>query len=197
MGYYVAVPCKSTKARKDLLAFMAEHFRPAAEFMDWVDQDNRMPHPTNGKDVCVYAKPNQVGWYRNAGWDYEHRHYATCLLRWMSMKVGKTMVLLDGQVPGYGDITTHYTIYEGDQSPFVLRSQYPDAPDGWDAEGYVVCDDLGWDRSMRGPVPGEDPEADAQYKADSYIFEIRKRKGKGDPLIRLELERLEALWEAR
>ncbi|MDB4278647.1 hypothetical protein N9917_03515 [Deltaproteobacteria bacterium] len=195
MGYYVAVRCKSVKARKELLAFMGEHFRPAAEFMDWVDQDNRMTTPTNGKDICAYAKANEVGWYRNAGWDAEHRHYASCLLRWMAMKVGKQMLMQKDQVPGYGEMLVGYTLYEGDHSPFVLRSLCPDAPDGLDAEGYVVCDDLGWDRSMRGPTPDEDPEWHRDCKP--WLVEIRTRKAKSDPLIRAELERLEALWEAR
>jgi hypothetical protein len=196
MGYYVACRCRYTSARKKLLAFLDEHFRPVAEFMDGVDQDNRMPAPRNGKEICAYAKANEVGWYRNAGWDYEHRHYAACLLRWATMKVGKQMLLRPGQIPGYDEaLTVHYTIYEGDQSPFIIGSEYPDAPDGWDAEGYTVCDELGWDRSMRGPGPGEDPEWDAQCKP--YLLEIRNRKAKGDPLIRAELERLEALWAAQ
>jgi hypothetical protein len=195
MGYYVAVRCHHTSARKLMLTFLGEHFRPAAEFMDWVDQDNRMPAPANGKNICAYAKANEVGWYRNAGWDDEHRHYATCLLRWMAMKVGKQMLMQKDQVPGYGEMMVGYTVYEGDQSPFVLRSQCPDAPDGWEAEGYVVCDDLGWDRSMRGPAPGEDAEWDAGCKP--WLLEIRQRKAKSDPLIRVELQRLEELWLAR
>lgn len=192
MGYYVAVPCRSVAARKQLLEFCEAHFRSAAEFMGWVDQDNRMPVPTNGKTICAYAKANEVGWYRNAGWDLEHRHYAACFLRWASMKVGKIMLLLPDQVPGYGELTVRYTIYEGDRTPFVTRTQCPDAPDGWDAEGYVVCDDLGWNRSMRGPAPGEDPEWDKGCKP--HLLGIRRRKAKSDPLIRAELERLDALW---
>jgi len=193
MGYYVAVPCRHSTARNDMLSFLDDHYRPAAEFMDWVDQDNRMPHPAQGKTICAYAKALEIGWYRNAGWDEEHRHYATCLLRWMAMKVGKAMFLRDGQVPGYGEMDAHYTIYEGDKSPFILRSRCPNAPDGWDAEGYSVCDDLGWDRSMRGPAPGEDPEFDAGCRP--HLLDIRRRKAKAEPLIRAELERLNILWE--
>lgn len=193
MGYYVAVPCKSVAAREKMRAFLTEHFRHASEFMDWVPNDSRMQMPTNGKDVCAYANANDFGWYRNAGWDYEHSHYSKCLLRWMAMKIGRTMRLRDEEIPGYGRITVHFTIYDS-PFPFVTTTQCPDAPDGWDAEGYAVCDDLGWEPSMKGPMPGEDPEWDAGCAP--YLLEIRNRKAKGDPLIRAELERLEELWNA-
>ena len=193
MGYYVAAPCLHAGARNDLLRFMGEHFRPASEFMDWVDPDDRMPPPANGKDICAYAKANQVGWYRNAGWDEEHRHYATCLLRWVARRVGKTMLVGEDQIPSVPKGTeVHFTLYEGEPHPFILRSLFPGAPDGWDAEGYAVCDDLGWSRGMAGPSPGEDPEFDAA--CSPYILELRKRKAKADPLIRAELERLSSLW---
>lgn len=192
MGYYVAVPCTSAAKRKDLLLFMDTYFRPTFEFMDWVHQDNWMPHPANGKAICAYAKLNEVGWYRNAGWDVEHRHYASCLLRWMAMKVGKTLTTRDDQIPGYGPLEVHYTIYEGECNVFVTRTQCPNVPEGRDAEGYEVCDDLGWNRSMHGPDPGEDPEWDAE--CSPYILELRNRKAKADPLIQAELGRLEALW---
>jgi len=192
MGYYVAVPCKSAVARARLLEFAHKHFRAAAEFMDWLDASDTMPLPARGWEVCTYAKKNEVGWYRNAGWSDEESHYAKCFLRWAAMKVGRTMTTEDEQIPGYPAMTVHFTIYEGDPSPFVTKSQCPDAPDGWDAEGYEVCDDLGWDRSMRGPDPGEDPEWDAE--CPPYLLDLRRRKAKADPLIRAELERLEALW---
>jgi hypothetical protein len=195
MGYYVAVPCVSTKARGEMLAFMAEHFRTAQTLMGWVtDEYGVMPGPAKGKSVCAYAKANEIGWYRNAGWDEEACDYASCLLRWMALKIGRTMQTEDEEIPGYGPMGVHFTIYEGDPQPFVLHSQCPNAPDGWDAD-YDVCDDLGWDRSMRGPPPGEDPQWDAENL--SGIMDIRRRKAKADPIIRAELERLEALWNAR
>lgn len=195
MGYYVAIPCRHASVRDAMLRFLDEHFRPASAFMDWVDQDNRMPNPTHGKQVCTYAKANEIGWYRNAGWDDEHRHYSRCFLRWASMKVGRTLTLSEGQVPGLGEEEVHYTIYEGNKMPFVLLTEHPDVPTGWDAEGYEACDDLGWNRSMSGPNPGEDPGWDAQ--CSPWLLKLRKRKAKADPLIRAELERLDKLWEAR
>lgn len=192
MGYYIAVRCRSVAARDKMLAFMAEHFRHASEIMDWVPLDSRMEMPTNGKDICAYAKPNEIGWYRNAGWDEEHRLYAQCLLRWMAMKVGKTLLLLKDIVPGYDEITVPYTLYDGAPVPIVTREQCPNAPDGWEAEGYAVCDGLGWDRSMRGPYPGVDPKFDRGCKP--WLLKLRERKAKADPIIRAELERLEELW---
>lgn len=192
MGYYVAVPCRSVAAREKMRAFLQEHFRRAHEVMDWLPDSTRMGMPENGKDICAYAKANDFGWYRNAGWDYEHRHYASCLLRWMAMKIGRKMVVREGEIPNYGRLTVHFTIYD-DPYPFVTTSQCPDL-DPWDAEGYEVCDGLGWNASMKGPLPGDDPEWDAE--CSPHVLGIRKRKAKGDPLIRAELERLEELWNA-
>jgi len=191
MGYYVAVPCKGPIERERLLAFLWEHFRGASEFMDGLDLNDTMPLPTKGHEVAVAAKPHEVGWYRNAGWKDEESHYARCFLRWAAMKVGKKMRIKNGLIPGYGRLTVHYTIYD-DPFPFVTRSRCPDAPDGWDAEGYAVCDDLGWDRSMSGPTPEEDPEGHAD--CSPYLLSMRGRKAETDPLIRAELERLEGLW---
>jgi len=189
MGYYVAVPCKNSKARVKLLAFIWDHFRAASEFMDWLDASDTMPLPTKGHEVAVAAKPHEVGWYRNAAWKDEEIHYARCFLRWAALKVGKVMT---AEIPGHGRLTTSFTIYEGDRIPFVTRTMCPDAPDGWEAEGYDVCDDLGWSRSMSGPTPDEDPEWHAD--CEPWLLEMRRIKAKADPLIRLELERLDALW---
>jgi len=195
MGYYIAVPCKSQKARADMLAFLAQHFRYPSELFEGVPYDHRMDPPTHGRDICTYAKLLEIGWYQNAGWSAEHRAYATSLLRWMAIKVGRRMVTAEEEIPGYPSREVPFTTYEGKRVPVILRSQFPDAPDGWEAEGYQVCDDLGWDRSMRGPTPDEDP---AWHEGTSpAIMDLRRRKAKADPVIRAELERLEALWESR
>jgi len=191
MGYYIAVPCKSAKSRDEMLAFLAQHFRDAWELFDWVPRDNRMERPTHGKDICAYAKALEIGWYRNAGWNPEHSAYADSILRWMALKIGRRMTTEDEEVPGYGPLDVAFTVYETQRQPVVLQSQCPDAPDGWDRDGgYQVCDALGWDRSMRGPTPDEDPEWHEGMKP--YMLEMQ-RKAKADPIIRTELERLEAL----
>jgi len=195
MGYYTAVPCKSQKARDEMLAFLAQHFRHVSELVEGVPCDNRMDPPTYGTDICAYAKALEIGWYLQAGWSIEHKAYAASLLRWMALKIGQTMITGEDEIPGQGPLTLHYTVYEGDLRPLVLRSQCPDVADGWDAEGYEVCDDLGWDRSMRGPTPDEDP---AWHKnMPPWMLDTRQRKAKVDPIIRAELERLETLWESR
>jgi hypothetical protein len=196
MGYYIAVPCKSAKSRNDMLAFLAQHFRDAWELFDWVPRDNRMERPIHGTDICAYAKDLEIGWYRNAGWSPEHGAYADSLLRWIALKIGRQMITSDDEVPGYGPLDVAFTVYEGQRHPVILQSQCPNAPDGWDRDGgYQVCDDLGWDRSMRGPTPDEDPDWHEGMKP--YMLEMRQRKAKADPIIRAELERLEALWSSR
>lgn len=188
MGYYVAIPCCTRSARDKMRAFLHANFREASRVMPWIPVDyGEIGPPRAGKEVCSYAKAMQLGWYRNAGWSLEAKAYAASLLRWACLKVGRT-ASFDG-VSDTQPLDLHYTIYETEQIPFVVRSEHPDVPDGWDAEGYDTCDELGWDASFR-PLPNGVFEV-----GEGYVGRLRLRQHQADPLIRAELVRLNALWE--
>ncbi len=196
MGTYYSVTCRSRQARDKMLAFLAEHFTPGGEMFPTLNPRYvfmREP-PQLGKDICAYAKrKNDIGYYVSAGWDCEERGYKASLHRWIALKVGKTMTTKDEEIPGHGPLELSYVCSEHEPHPIVLRSQYPDVPDPWEeGEVYEWCDDLGWDRSMRGPVPGEDPAWDAECR--EHLNEIRERKTLADPIVQAELSRLDALW---
>lgn len=193
MGTYISVTCTSATTRDRILAFLNEHYQdiprvmPNSGFID-------VGPPRLGKEVCAYAKrATDIGYYVSAGWSLEARAWVDNLLRWIALRVGKTKVFGHEWIPGHPSLTLHYTCYEDEPLPIVVQSDYPNVPDPWEhSEGYARCDQFGWDRAYRGPPLGTDPAWDATLSPALRM--IREAQAAVEPLIRAELERLNALW---
>lgn len=120
----------------------------------------------------------------------EDRVAITSLLRWVALRVGKVTPVGDDAIPGQQGAKLPYVCYDGAHTPIVVREMYRD---GWDAEGYEVCDSLGWAPSFAGPSPGQNGFFDAG--CGEHLLRLRQRKAAFDQLLREELVRLDALWE--
>ena len=82
MGWSLSVPCKSIKARDDMLAFLGEHYRDAAEVLAYPKDHWRHQHPKPPSQFFAYGHSNS-----KIGFD-KPNDYEAAILRWIATKVG-------------------------------------------------------------------------------------------------------------
>lgn len=196
MSYTIHTVVKSEKWHKAMLLFLEEQFRPNL----WPDaahipHDHRghprdpMPPPMTAKQLGARNIPAlSLGFHYNAGWESEERHYAFGLVRWIALRVG----------PRSKKNHACY-FYEGDRVAVVLASEHPDHPDGW-SQGWDVVDDVGFvpcHRLTPEDLAEMEAEAHGDDKERAERAAYRLRGARGDPALRAELQRLDALWRTR
>lgn len=122
MGYSIAAPMKSEKAKNRMSFFMKKHYREPKEAFG----DNHQSYPPEGPTSDLSHDDFSLSY----GFNYSHganivdAEYAHAIVMWMSAKSGRTRKIQDGQIE-------RYYRYDGDQC-FPLRD-----------------DDLGWEPMVR------------------------------------------------
>lgn len=208
MGYSITTPCKSARARGQVVAFLEQHHRPfsvvlqeSAETMevlrehggDWpvvdgLDIYDPTQHIVWGDGIAYGAGVNKVGFNFSFTGDYEQWMYA--LASWIALRAGRrrTFTGLLRNVRAYP-----YFTYDGEATPVLVEADLAECPGEDPAQAaqtraWYVCDASGyrkWDPFQHHP-----------HQENPYVAAARARVAAIGKVVRAELERLDSLWRA-
>jgi hypothetical protein len=178
MGYAVTAPCKSYKAKAEMLAFLKEHFRSPDTFIDNMDDDGLYGPVGEGLDYS-HGKC-EVG-FEFTSWS-PAREFAIALCRWMALRMGRRRKLkpFEGHKCGIRAVIPYY-VYDGCEAvPVRLESEWFDkAPE--ECKSWTFVDEHGW-------------TDDTFFAKEMAIGLYPDNWGKA---MHDELKRLSKLWEER
>jgi len=177
MGYSIATPIKSQKAKDKMFAFLNEHFRRWDEIVAIYGKENGNDYsPDDGHsdptdDLSYDHGKLRIG-FNYGPIDELSRHYYYMILRWMALKVGKKRKWKD--LPA----SVHYIVYDGYEAwPVLVRGEI-DPPEKFK---WAVGDKLGY----------KYPRQDMFIKIFVDMVGGKKNYQK---LIKDEIKRLDKLW---
>lgn len=197
MGYSIATPAKSGKAKTEMLGFMSEYFRPAHEFIPEVlaSYDPSSSGLLTEDQLAYDSGPSKMGfnYSTSTGPEGEYLFY---ICKWMALKVGRKRRFKKYGLP---DTSVPYYVYDGYEAiPVLPRSQWADV---LAHKAVQFTDDLGMDFDTRtARLVNRNVEIDPNW------FDARKKRLYGPALeeeamhhalLREELQRLDNLWEER
>ena len=141
MGYSVTAPCKSAKAKAEMLAFLAEHYRSPDEFIDGIGDDG-LRGPL-GEDLSYSNGKCEIG-FDFTSWT-PARDFAISMCRWVALRVGRMRKLkvFEGNPIGIKAVISYY-VYDGYEAvPIRLKSEWFDkAPE--ECREWSFVDEHGW-----------------------------------------------------
>jgi hypothetical protein len=153
MGYSASTPMKSAKARDEMLAFLAEHYRPwhviqppkdvLADFdFGWVPEEwDWTTEIVAGDGIDYNGSKTKIGFnFGNSSGLLGH--YGFSLLRWVALKAGKRRKVSKKEFGDLGGVVPVFQ-YDCDPAwPVLVRSEWEDkAPEGcW----WCLTDDHGF-----------------------------------------------------
>lgn len=192
MGYTVTTPAKSQKAKKEMLSFMAEHFRPAHEVFGDLDPDyDRTASGVLSEDGLDYDRGTSKMGFNYPSWGEIPRYYAFSVCRWMALKAGRIRRFKKFDLP---KTSVPYIVYDGHEAiPVVPESKWTDNEE---PERFSLCDDFGvkatfqyrsYQRMSKEGYFGDQESLDQALAAEVEI----------ENTVRQELQRLDSLWENR
>lgn len=178
MSYSVATPAKSKKAKKEMIAFMSAHFRPAHMLLPLTEKVDRSTTGVLSHEQLAYDEGITKLGFNYSGPD--NKEYLFSLCRWMALKIGRKTAFKD-----YGiDTKVPYYVYDGTESVPVLPKEE------W--EGLIYASNLLFTDPLGVPYEGEvarnltssNPETAKMLETETENLEI----------IRTEIQRLDELW---
>lgn len=210
MGYSFSTPCKSAKARDQMMAFLDRHYRPWAQvispFRDALSSgrgvapsvtfDTRARGPS-AEDLAYDHGACKIDFDYGAGFSDAERYWMYNFCYWMAQRVGRRRVF-PKKAPGCGAVP--YVVYDGYEAwPVLEASRYADKVgrgSEWLVEngfrGMTSC--IEWEARIH--------EESRRGKAEEHVKEFvdwmtgRKKAARiVDEAIRAELDRLAKLWE--
>lgn len=215
MGYSFATPCKSKKARNEMMAFLDENYRPWNEviepfkdeltatgpgtlgIMPQITFETRLRGPAT-QGAYDQGKAKIVFDY-GAGFSDAERYWMYNLCYWMAQRVGRRRVF-SKMAPDCGAVP--YVVYDGYQAwPVLEKSEFGDKVDE-DNEWLVVDGFRGmenvveWDKKATKQTALEEGVEVAKGMLD-WLSGRAKTAGIVDEAIKTELTRLAILWETR
>lgn len=193
MGYTVTTPAKSKKAKREMLAFMGEHFRPAHEIFDDLEEDyDRTASGVLTEDHLSYDKGSSKMGFDYASWSQLDRYYAFNVCRWMALKVGRIRRF---KKFGFANTSIPYIVYDGREAiPVVPESVWEsdEAP-----EKFNLCDDLGVKPTFEHRAWRRNIKEGRYKKDDPRVLNALDLEEQIEGTVRKELQRLDGLWENR
>lgn len=119
MGYSVATPIKSQKAKAEMLAFLDKNFRHFNE--KW---PSRGPL---GEDLSYDHAPCSIGFDYGAGTNEDEREFIFHVCYWMALKVGRKLTFPTKQTP---DVHGSFAVicYDGYEHWPVCLDTDPETP---------------------------------------------------------------------
>ena len=113
MGYAIATPMMSQKAKAHMMTFWAKHFRPAHVIApDHVREDYDSSCDGPSDDMIYDNGPSKIGFEYGAGSGDCCRHYMQCILTWMALRAGRTRRFQKLSK----EISCPYYVYDGYQA---------------------------------------------------------------------------------
>jgi hypothetical protein len=196
MGYTVSVSTKSQKAKREMLAFMEENFRPASDL--WEEVEDRQDCTVNGlrtdEGLAYDRGSSKLGFNYNTG--SMSRYYAFMVCRWIALKVGRIRRFKKFGLP---ETSVPYIVYDGYESiPVLPRSKWEGKIE---EDGFSFCDDYGtkphyeYKRFRQAVENGwyDDVPEDRREELEAFGEALRTAQ----EVVRQEFQRLDELWEAR
>ena len=185
MGYSIAVPLKSHKAREQMFEWLSAHLRPWSaitrdhpEIRVSPDYDTTR-YLLRGEDLSYDKGRTKIGFDQSIT-----SHQTICILRWCSLKLGRRRPFrkeykLDVSVP--------YIVYDGFQGWPTLNK------DEWEGKcpesaRWCLVDRFGFKPELGLNLPPNTP-------VQPWMEEQERQRTLSDRLIHEELQRLDALWE--
>jgi hypothetical protein len=172
MGYSMATPIKSPKARTRMLRFLKKHWRNWPTVIGSPKQGQYLSDP-RGDHLAYDDGKCRIGFDFNAG-DGE-RTYGWCMCAWMALKVGRRVKHEGVKIP--------YFVYDGHETIKVIVGP----PDETGKDRY---DELGVLHSGIHARPTPFLTAIGRR----ILGRIENERKKDREIIRKEIERLDALW---
>jgi len=146
MGYSITAPCKSEKAKEEMLAFLNKHYRSPATFIDGIEEDG-LRGPL-GDDFSYSHGECEIG-FDYTSWA-PARAFAFAMCRWIALRVGpkKEMEVFEGD--GRLVATMPYYVYDGfDEIPIRLADKWYDKANDKQMN-WSFFDEHGWDVKLEG-----------------------------------------------
>lgn len=210
MGYSFAAPCKSKKARDEMMAFLDEHYHSWDQviepfkgeltsgqgIMPVVTFETRLRGPAT-EGAYDQGKAKIVFDY-GAGFSDAERYWMYNLCYWMVQRVGRRRVF-SKMAPDCGAVP--YVVYDGYQAwPVLEKSKFGDkvGDSEWIVEdGFRgMMNLIEWERKASKKTALEQGVEMAKEMLD-WLTGREKTAGIVDTAIKTELERLSGLWENR
>lgn len=205
MGYSITTPCKSAKARDQVVAFLERHHRPFsqvlqddAEAMDVLGRHSRVwvgarkediYDPTRfivyGDGIAYGAGANKVGFNFSFSGSYGQWMYG--LACWIALRAGRVRSFK--RLLGNPNTYPYYT-YDDEATPVLVAADLVD----WQGEELVeverryCCDAVGFRKS--------DPFWDHPDPDNPIVVAERACAAAVDKVVQAELARLDSLWRA-
>ena len=203
MGYSITTPCKSAKARDQVVAFLEQHHRPFslvlqedAEAMAVLRENSRVVPVAEGVDIydptrfIVYgdgiaygAGANKVGFNFSFSGGYGQWMYG--LACWIALRAGRVRSFK--KLLGNPNTYPYYT-YDDEATPVLVAADLVD----WQGEELVeverryCCDAVGFRKS--------DPFRHHPDPSNPIVVAERARDTAVGKVVQAELARLDALW---
>jgi len=182
VGYSIATPMKSVKAKAEMRAFMDEHYRDIKAVTG--GRYNAFAHgPTD--DLAYDHGKCRLGFNYNCP-DPE-RDYIFALVKWMALRAGRRRKLEVFEQTGVMAVVPYY-VYDGFEAiPIVLVSEWKGKeppypwPDNPNCEAWPLVDEHGW--TIQGGL------------WERYV-EVGLIEQEGIDAVVAELHRLTELWES-
>jgi hypothetical protein len=202
MGYSIATRAKSQMAKAEMLAFLAEHYRPLYVIQPSESEFGvvgMIEHQTTTKDY------DWTRWIRGDGLSYDHSalaigfdcgtsggpegDYAWSILHWISITVGRKRTFSKDGITE----AVPYVVYDGNEAwPVLARSEWGHrCPERWETR---IVDEVGF-QPIHRPWKRKSPKSGLSTLAQGKILESAYKKR--DEMIRAELVRLTDLWRNR
>lgn len=191
MGYSVATPAKSGKAKAEMLEFMSEHFRPAHEFIpEVVASYDPSSSGILTDDQLAYDRGSSKMGFNYSTSTGPEGEYLFFICKWMALKVGRKRRFKEYGLP---DTSVPYYVYDGHEAiPVLPRSQWEDV---LDLKAVRFTDDLGMDPDTRtARTVQRNVERDPNWFDEAkkrLLGQTLEDEARHHALIREELQRLE------
>jgi len=178
MGYSIAITAKSAKAKAEILAFMAEHYRPYHEVVEQGEHDY-CSAPTDDLYYCRGKLKVGINYGAVMG---PERQYAYGIVYWMAQRVGRKVNFHGTQYPAYDyDSQETVIIFPSHDAAVALEKQIEASSYGWT---HCNPDGWRWDEFCQREV---DAFANLPQEQNPCSQQNYDR-------IKAELHRLSALW---
>jgi hypothetical protein len=201
MGYSVAVPVKSQKAKEEMLAFLYKHYKPFSTLAQGTDleQESRPEYDPTGAILADGELSYDNGKCR-IGFDYggmfRERHYLYCTIRWIALRVGRKRQLNAAAKLGILH-AIYYYVYDGFEACPILRTTECTIEDAQKV-GWTIVDQHGYDAWPRPwDLHPDGLVADAIAANDTHWLREKEIYATIDELVLKELTRLSRLWGER
>lgn len=181
MGYSIATPIRSNDLKQKMLRFLKKNWRNWPTLVGRPEDPQYLSDPRGGGLAYDHGKC-RIGFDFNAS--EGERMYGWCACAWMALKVGRKR---NGH--------PHF-MYDGDEViPVIVGSPKTDADeDHHDRYSEIGVLHLGRHDLPYTYPPGKDLVTKALRRLALKPVEDERRKDR--EIIRKEIERLDALWEA-